>query len=258
MSHRWGDERIVDDYLNEGHKWEYPRDIPYHPRSNTHGGLQCQYFLDDLLHVSDPLHDAAEAGEVVYAEDNDVGDSRGLGWNVDLIIGPPSGNAQSQLGENRAMSEGDPEDVWLATDAKSIMTAHQNARRNRQRDINSFADIMHTHDEKAVTAGIIMVNLAERFDSPTRDADDFTEHANIERIVGEIIDLFGSINRAEGEMSPNLDEAACIVVNHTNYVEDIGKSTLITDEPAPQAGDRTHYRTFVSRVAATLEDRFLE
>jgi hypothetical protein len=255
--HRWGDDRILD-YLNEEHEWKYPRNVPYHPRSDKHGGLQCRHFLDDLLHVSDPVREAAAAGEIVYAEDYDVGDSRGLGWNVDLVMGPPEGEAQTQLGDGDGMEEGEPAEIWLAVDAKAVMTEHQKARRNRQRDINSFADIMHTHDEKAITAGIVMVNLADKFDSPTRDADDYTEHSNVNRIVGEIIDLFGSIDRAEGEMSANLDEVACVVVNHTNYVEDAGDSYLVTEPPAPEAGDQTHYRTFVSRIAATFEDRFLD
>lgn len=254
--HRWGDERILD-YLNEEHEWNYPRNIPYHPRSSKHGGLQCRYFIDDLLYVSDAIRRAAEGGEIVYAEDYDVGDTRGLGWNVDLVIGPPEEDSQVDESNEAGMSDGEPSEVWVAVDAKSIMTEHQKARRNRQRDINSFADIMHTHDERSITAGIILVNQAETFDSPTRDADDFTTHTNVDRIVGEIIDLFGNIDRAEGEMSANLDEVACIVVDHTNHIEDVGDSTLGTEPPAPQPGDPTQYRTFVSRLAATFEDRFL-
>lgn len=59
-------------------------------------------------------------------------------------------------------------------------------------------------------------------------------------------------------MSANLDEVACVVVKHTNLLKDVGNSKLTIDPPAPQAGDRTHYRTFVRRIAATFEDRFLE
>lgn len=46
--HRYGDERIVD-WLNQEREWSYPRNVPYHPRSDTHGGAQCRYFVDDLL-----------------------------------------------------------------------------------------------------------------------------------------------------------------------------------------------------------------
>jgi hypothetical protein len=253
--HRFGDERIID-WLNQSREWKYPKDVPYHPRSDKHGGAQCRYFVDDLLHVSDPIADAAAAGEIVYQEDYDVGDSTGLGWNVDLVIGPAaSENVQTPL--EGGMAKGTPSDVWLACDAKSIVTEHQKARRNRQRDINSFADIMHTFNEEALTSGILLLNIADQFDSPTRGADDITDHPNIDRIIGEIVDLFDSINRSEGEISPNLDGAGLIVVDHTNLVEDVGDTELYTDEPAPQPGERVHYRTFVEQMAEMFEQRFL-
>jgi SpoVK/Ycf46/Vps4 family AAA+-type ATPase len=155
------------------------------------------------------------------------------------------------------MAQGDPAEIYLAADAKSIMTEHQKARRNRQRDINSFADIMHHHHEKALTAGILLVNLAEQFDSPLRNPDDITDHVHIDRIVGEIIEMFDSINRSEGEISANLDGAGVVVVDHTNLIDDIDETELVTDPPAPQEGDRVHYRTFVSQMASWFEDRFI-
>lgn len=252
--HRYGDERIVD-WLNESREWKYPKDVPYHPRSDSHGGAQSRYFVDDLLHESSNIQEAANRGEIVYQEDYDVGDPRGLGWNVDLVIGPPSGNVQKTV--NEGMARGPPSDIWLAADAKSIMTEHQKARRNRQRDINSFADIMHNHSERAIVCGILLLNLAEQFDSPTRDPDDITDHPNIERIVGEIVDLFDSIDRSEGEISRNLDGAGLVVVDHTNLSEDVGQTQLITEEPAPQPGERVHYRTFVQQTADLVETRFL-
>jgi len=255
---QWGDERILD-YLNEKHQWNgYERNVPYHPRSNKHGALQCVFFLEDLLGVSEDLRRAAEGGEIVYAEDYDIGDPNALGWNVDLVLGPPAnGNRGNTEGNGPRMTEGEPIEPYLAIDAKSIMTRHQRARRNRQRDINSFADIMHSHNERTVTGGIVLVNLARRFDSPLTDLDDVTDHGDVERYVDQIIDLFDSIDRAEGDVSANLDEVACVVIRHTNLIEDLGDSELVTDPPAPQAGDRTQYRTFVQRIATTLEDRFL-
>lgn len=251
--HQFGDERIVE-WLNQEREWTYPKNVPYHPRSDSHGGAQCRYFVDDLLNESPAIQEAANEGEIVYAEDYDVGDPKGLGWNVDLVLGPPSGDVQLPAS---GMTQAAPGEVWMAVDAKSIITEHQKARRNRQRDINSFADIMHTHHEQAITCGILLLNIADRFDSPTRDADDITDHPNIDRIVGEIVDLFDSINRSEGEMSANLDGAGLVVVDHTNLEDDVGDTGLVTREPAPQPGERVHYRTFVSEMADLMEQRFL-
>lgn len=255
MEHRYGDERIVD-WLNQERKWTYPNNVPYHPRSDTHGGAQCRYFVDDLLYESEAIREAAIAGELVFQEDFVVGEG-GLSWNTDLVIGPPDGGIQVPLDSKRDMAQGDPAEIYLSTDAKSIMTEHQKARRNRQRDINSFADIMHHHHEKALTSGILLVNLAPRFDSPLRDVDDITDHRHIDRIVEEIIEMFDSINRSEGEISANLDGAGVVVVDHTNLVGDVGETRLVTDPPAPQEGDRVHYRTFVSQMAEWFEARFL-
>lgn len=254
-NHRYGDERIVD-WLNQERKWTYPKNVPYHPRSDSHGGAQCRYFLEDLLYESDSLREAANKKQIVFQEDYVVGQG-GLEWNTDLVIGPPKNKPISSDSWEGDISRGDPSEIWLAADAKSIMTEHQKARRNRQRDINSFADIMHHHHERALTAGILLVNLVETFDSPLRDPDDITQHVHIERIVEEIIDMFDSINRSEGEISANLDGASVVVVQHSNLVEDIGETRLVTEPPAPQPGDRVHYRTFVEQMADWFENRFV-
>lgn len=255
LRHQYGDERIVD-WLNNERKWNYPKSVPYHPRSDSHGGAQARYFVDDLLFENEAIREAAQSGDIVYQEDYEVGQG-GLSWNTDLVVGPPDGAVQVPVDADRDIARSDPGGIYLALDAKSIMTEHQKARRNRQRDINSFSDIMHHHHERALTAGILLVNLADQFDSPTRDPDDITAHRNIERIVGEIIDMFDSINRSEGEISANLDGAAVVVVEHSNLVEDIGETRLVTDPPAPQEGDRVHYQTFVRQMANWFETRFL-
>jgi len=53
------------------------------------------------------------------------------------------------------------------------------------------------------TAEILLVNFVKRFDSSLRDPDDIIDHIHIDRIVGEIIEMFDSINRNEGEISAN-------------------------------------------------------
>jgi len=255
VTHTYGDERIVD-YLRQEREWSYPKDVPYHPRSDAHGGAQCRYFVDDLLYESELLREAAEAGDIVYQEDYEVGEG-GLSWNTDLVMGPPEGEVQTPLDGERGMAQADPEEIWLAVDAKSIMTEHQKARRNRVRDINSFADIMHLHHERAITAGILLINIAEKFDSPLRDPDDITEHRNVERVVDEILDMFRAIDRSDGEVSNNLDGAGCVVVEHTNLLGDDQQTNLLTEEPAPQPGDEVHYQTFVGIIRDLLEARFL-
>jgi len=245
VSHTYGDERIVE-WLDEN---------GYHPRSPKHGSASCLYFLDDLLHESDVFREAAASGEIVYQEDFTVGsgDSK---WNTDLVVGPPADEVQTEVGSERPIVEAEPEEVWLAIDAKSVMTEHGKARRNRQRDINSFADIIHSHYPGAVTGGLLLINMADRFKSPLRDEGDITEHDRIEDLVAETVDIFRDINRAQGAVSPNVDGVGCIVVEHTN-LNDGEETDLETEPPAPQSGDIVQYKEFLGIILNVLEDRWL-
>ena len=245
MSHRYGDEQIAE--------WLAEND--YHPRSPAHGSASCLYLIDDMLHESDVFREVAREGKIVYQEDHNVGEGDSK-WNVDLIIGPPREEVQTEIGDDVSLVEAEPEEVWLAIDAKSVMTEHGKARRNRQRDINSFADIMHSHYPGAVTGGILLVNLADRFKSPLRDEDDITEHDRIEDLVAETVDIFRDIDRAQGKVSPNVDGVGCVVVEHTN-LDDDHETRLVTEPPAPQKGDIVQYHEFLEIILDVFEDRWL-
>lgn len=248
MPHKYGDERIV----------EWLQEHEYHPRSPKHGSASCMFFLDDLLHTSDRFAEAARAGDIVYQEDYSVGSKDEQDhWNTDLVVGPPPEDAdlQTDFGD-REIFEVEPSEVWLAIDAKSVMTEHGKARRNRQRDINSFADIIHMHFPGAVTGGLLLINMAERFRSPLRDEGDVTEHDRIEQLVEETVEIFRTIDRSEGEINHNVDGVGCIVVEHTN-VDDGHETQLVIDPPAPQKGDIVQYREFVEILTEIFEDRFL-
>lgn len=245
MSHRYGDEQIAE--------WLAEND--YHPRSPAHGSASCLYLIDDMLHESDVFREVAREGKIVYQEDHNVGEGDSK-WNVDLIIGPPREEVQTEIGDDVFLVEAEPEEVWLAIDAKSVMTEHGKARRNRQRDINSFADIMHSHYPGAVTGGILLINLADRFKSPLRDEDDITEHDRIEDLVAETVDIFRDIDRAQGKVSPNVDGVGCVVVEHTN-LDDDHETRLVTEPPAPQKGDIVQYHEFLEIILDVFEDRWL-
>lgn len=247
MGHTYGDERIA----------EWLQRNEYHPRSPKHGSASCLYLLDDLLHESEAFAEAVRNGELVYQEDYTVGtgDSK---WNTDLVVGPPADGSSTQQGLDgeRPINEGDLDEIWLAIDAKSVMTEHSKARRNRQRDINSFADTMHRHYPGVVTGGVLLINMAEQFRSPLRDEGDITHHDRIESIVSETVDIFRDIERADGEISPNVDAVGCVVVKHSN-IDDDQETQLVTDPPAPQPGEIVYYRDFVRLLADALEARFL-
>lgn len=236
---RFADERIAQ-WLDAN---------TYHPRSDKHGKNLCRYFLDDLLRESELLQKHAQERKIVYDEDLVVGQGA-LRWNVDLVLGPPS---QHLLGGAQRLVQGEPREIWLAIDAKSVMTEHVKARRNRQRDLNSLAGIMKHHHPKSVVGGLMLVNMAPRFKSPLRD--DVTIHNNIERLVAETVEMFDEIPRARIEGGAGIEAVGVIVVEHTNLPGD--RTRLITEPPAPQVGDLAFYRTALNTLQEALESRFL-
>lgn len=242
-THFYADQRIVP-WLNEN---------GYHPRSNAHGKAICDYFVDDLIHSSDLLQKAASQGDIVFKSDFKVGQESELEWKVDLILGPPLIKPIATPSSAR-LARGEPKDVWLALDAKTIMTEHGKARRNRQRDLNSFASIMKHHYPSSVVGGIIVVNLADRFKSPLRSQ--VTQHRNIGKLVEESVQLFREVPRAPKEGSGGIEAIGVIVVKHTNIPSD--KTTLVTGLPAPQIGDPVHYKTFLTLMKEALEYRHFQ
>jgi hypothetical protein len=240
-SHPYADERIAD-YLEKN---------GYHPRSNKHGAALCDFFLDDLLYTSNMLCQAGKEGNVVYRRDYVVGKGTQLEWNVDLVLGSPVTKPLA-VPQEREIIEGEPKEIWMAVDAKSVMTEHGKARRNRQRDLNSFASIMKHHYPRSVVGGMMLVNIADRFKSPLRP--EVTNHADIDRLVEETVQLFREIPRNREEDDMNIDGVAVIVVDHTNIPRD--KTRLVSGFPAPQAGDLTHYRLFLNIMKEAFEHRF--
>lgn len=239
MTHVYAGSKIV--------RWL--EDNLYHPRSNKHGRILCRYFLDDLLHISPIFRICASQGRVVFAEDIRIGQDP-LSWTVDLVVGPPS---QHRLGDINWIERGIPNKVWLAIDAKSVMTEHRKARRNRQRDLNSLASIVKEYHPNSVVGGLMLVNNAARFKSPLRD--EVTIHRNIDKLVDVTVQMFGEIPRADNAGERGIEAVGVIVVDHTNLPGE--RSYLTKEYPAPKLGDISNYQTSLEIIKKALEHRFL-
>lgn len=235
----FADERIAQ-YLSRNQ---------YHPRSDKHGKTLCRYFLEDLLFESPILTEAATKGKLVYCEDFTIGQGA-LRWTIDLVLGPSS--HEKFLAPQKGIAKDEIKEVWLAIDAKSVMTEHGKARRNRQRDLNSLATIVKHYYPQSVVCGLVLVNMSDRFISPLRD--NITYHKNIEKLVKETIDIFNDIPRAGVQSGAGIEGVGIIVVNHTNDPKDI--TTLVKKSPAPTENDPANYHTFLQIIRTVLEKRF--
>jgi len=228
----------------------------YHPRSSKHGDALCRFLLTDLLETCPAFSRAAARGAIVYRLNYTIDPNAADRWNADLVVGPPSQPPDPDAPCVGAITEGFPSEIWMAIDAKTIMTEHGKARRNRQRDLNSFQDILHRKNPRTIVGGLLVVNIAERFQTPlARQHEGATTHPHVKRLVAEIIGMMGALPRAGGERAQGgLEALGVIVVSHSNIPGEA--TTLVTGRPAPAAADPLSYTSFLRDLCRTFEIRF--
>lgn len=223
---------------------------PYHPRSNKHSNAFMQFLLEDLVRLCPRFAEDAAGGRVVYDLNKKVkvGTSE---WNVDLVVGPPAMSVGPQEGP---VLRAQPSNFRLACEAKSIMTEHRKAQRNRQRDLDALHQFLHRYDQNAIVAAVTVVNIAESFRSPLRPKP--TKHKNSSTLVQAAIDLLRTIPvRSHPSNGPGLEANAVVVVRYDN-TEHPAVSVVHTASPAPQLGDPLHWDSFVRRICDLYVQRW--
>jgi hypothetical protein len=243
---------------------EHLTENQYHPRSDAHSNALCRGVLADLLDQCEVLAEKARAGRVVATLNHTV-TVRYQRWNIDLAIGPPPGDPEPPV-EGSPIRFATPTTVELAFEAKGVMTEHGKARRNRLRDLQAFHSHAHNYDDAVVAGGIVVVNVADVYWSPTRDEDDVTLHRNIETLAPDTVDLYRNIPlRYQPSEGPGMEGVSVLVVDHDNLRKNEnlpddapapGVTTLVTDEPAPQTGDPLNYSTMIYRLCRAYRDRW--
>jgi len=227
------------------------REAGYHPRSNVHGKILCEYVLDDLLGICPKISEHAAGGRLVYAIQRKI-IVAGSEWNIDLVLGPPPGGDANAI-PARGIARASPATIRIAIEAKTVMTEHGKARRNRQRDLDSFHQFVHRYDTNTIAAGLTVVNLAERFKSPLRP--EISTHRNVKGLVQDTMSLLRSLPQrsARGEEA-GLEANGAILVSHDNV--DLQATQLVTTAPAPQIGDPLNYDSFLRRICDSYTHRW--
>lgn len=223
----------------------------YHPRSSKHGNEMCMYLVDDLLSLCPHFKSLAMEGRIVYKLNHVVGKGSWDQWNTDLVVGP--GTVIGKPKPDRLIQYGEPTEIWFAMDTKTIMTEHGKARRNRQRDLDSFSNILHRKNPNTIVAGLIVANMADEFKSPLRSG--VTKHRNVKKLVKEISELLKAIAISESdECARGPDALGLIVVSFTNA--EGSKAQLVRSEPAPPTDDDLNYSMFLGKICDTFGKRY--
>jgi hypothetical protein len=222
----------------------------YHPRSSKHGDALCEYILSDLIEYCPTIKAHATSGQIVYESKRSVRVG-GSDWNIDLVLGPPPAGYKKTSAANidRVL----PSTFRIAIEAKTIMTEHGKARRNRHRDLDQFQEFMRRYDVNTVSAAVTVVNMADRFKSQLRPEE--TQHSkNIVKLVTDTVDMFRGIPTRSAPEQNGLDANAVIVIEHDNI--DNTRTKLVTKPPAPQTSDPLAYHSFLQRICDRYTQRW--
>jgi hypothetical protein len=228
----------------------------YHPRSDEHSKVLCTLVLRDLVASCPLLAQHAKEGRIIAGINASYRFPNGKNKTLDLALGTPleritpSGNALVGFGEISHLR--------IACEAKQCMTEHSKTQPRIFDELSSAHEIVHQGDTNAISAGIVVLNIASRYASPTRQTSGdgqpvFTSHRQPAAAASMIKHLRGLLLREKtGEVG--FDAFATIVIDCDN----VGECSLHTAPPAPQAGDRDHYQTFLARISAAYASRFSE
>jgi hypothetical protein len=261
-----------------GRRWQY------HSRSDQHSKVACWAILFDLLQTSSLLRGHLDSGKVAFGINRQINDwSTGRRKDLDLVVARSStdrenGTTAFDLSvlarrysiilepEEQAELDGLPvssqgaagSTVLVALEAKACMTAHIKALPRLYDELTSSHSTVHGDNVNALAIGFVMVNMADAFISPGRQAvggvDVINKHRqplDTERTLSKVRE----INRRSGPHSgqPGFDALGVLVLSMQN---DGGDVELVTGNPAPQPSDDFYYDRMVTRAAHLYDSSF--
>ena len=154
------------------------------------------------------------------------------------------------------MASGAVAGLRIACEAKQCMTEHSKSQPRIYDELSSSHEIVHQGDRRAIACGVVVVNLADRYASPTRQVSGdgplvVTRHRQPD-VAARMINHLRGLQIRDDDAGIGFDAFATIVIDCDNT----SACRLHTDPPAPQPGDADHYATFIERVSAAYAARY--
>lgn len=226
------------------------REHGYHSRSAKHSNSLAEALVEDLLRHCPQIQAKAVAGRLVY-DLNFTLKAGTADWNVDFVLGAPALETEAPAPPAQIV-RASPSTVEIAVEIKAVMTEHRKAVKNRKRDLEAHHEHVHNYNQRAIAGGILVVNAAERFQSPLRP--EVTHHRDPTRLVAHCVAELRSVAVRGGSTGYGLEARCAIVVDMDNL--DLPSTGFLTKPPAPQVGDPLHYDAFVQRLCQAYRERF--
>lgn len=226
----------------------------YHPRSDEHSKTLCRMVMEDLLAACPLLAEHARTRSIVGGINVEFTFANGKVKNLDLALGKPAHPVVEPARQTPIMS-GRIALLRISMEAKQCMTEHSKTKPRLFDELSSSHEIVHQGDPMTIAAGIVVVNIADRFASPLRQEAEgplsFTPHRQ-PAVTDSMVTHLRGLKMRDAAGAVGFDAFAIIVVNCDN----VGPCTLHTAAPAPQPGDRDHYSTFLQRISDAYSERF--
>ena len=265
---------VVD---RHGNSWSY------HSRSDHHSKVACWGVVFDFLRASALLRKHVAGGRVGFGINHEMRDfQHDRKKDLDLVICQPSScsntgsrslvdlaeyygveltaGERSELATLPLLFERPVGNVLVAIEAKACMTAHQRALPRLYDELNSSHQTIHGANDYAIAAGLVMINIADRFLSSDQNKENrisaprWSTHTQ-PKSVDITLSKVQQLPRRSKTGIAGYDALGIIVVNCVN---DGSPLRLHTASPAPQQQDNYHYATMIDRLRGIYDTRFAQ
>jgi len=238
----------------------FPFEVSYHPRSDEHSKIVCQYVLEDLIDACGVLRQQALRGEICYELNHVVYRLDGSQKVLDLVIGQPE---QSLSGEGVRRGSVVTPGIRIALEAKACMTKHTSAKPRLRDELTGSMRSAVEASPHAVVCGLVVVNTSETFLSPTDQPDPLPQdsrelrrrkHKQPKDAEGVIV-MLERLPLRQDPPAVGFDSLGIVVVSHDNELP-TPKVDLVTGVPCPPTASPRSYRSFIIDIANKYQRRF--
>jgi hypothetical protein len=241
--------------------------LSIHSRSDAHSVRLAELVLDELLDTCLVLREQAARGDVCYGINYRFRFSNGKFKTLDFVVGipvvhqePVEGQSirrlRSHVGLNRTVPDEEQfSRLLIACELKSVLTEHRKSQPRVFDELNGSHAIVHGGSRDTLAAGMTLVNIAETFVSPLRQARDrpiFVSRHQQPADAATMVDHLRGLPRRSAVNPVGFDAYCSFVMD----VDNQGHVALWTAQPAPQPGEGDHFDRFLSDLCQAYRKQF--
>jgi len=238
----------------------FPFEVSYHPRSDEHSRQLCQFLLEDLLASSDLIRRHSKSGEICYDVNHVVYRLDGTKKVLDLVVGQSVSRSPGPgIQQGTVVTPG----IRIAIEAKACMTKHTASKPRLRDELTGSMQSAVGASPHALIGGLIVVNAADSFLSPTDQPDPLPPSPaglrrrlhNQPRDAAGVIEMLERLPLRKQPPELGFDSVGIIVVTHDNEIPNPAVRLLEMPPSPPPASPRS-YPSFIIDICNKYRHRF--